>query len=207
MCEEAIQGIHIEYVDIETLPFMNIDLEVGGVFPPAVEHFRQKILAADCVFFASPEYNYSISGVMKNALDWGSRHPNVWADKAAAVASAGGDFGGGRSQNHLRQIGVFLDLHFINKPELFIFAFHPPRKFDSQGNLIHPESLEKLQELLLSLRTFALRLKGGERKEERCFLQLSEQKREENTDRRNTSFVNELEKENGEMKKRKNSTI
>ncbi|KAM2196162.1 hypothetical protein ACFX1R_030077 [Malus domestica] len=53
---------------------------------------------------------------LKNALDWASRPPNVWADKAAAIISASGGSGGSRSQYHLRQIGVFLDLHFINKP-------------------------------------------------------------------------------------------
>lgn len=99
-----------------------------------------------------------ISGPLKNAIDWASRSPNVWADKPAAIVSTGGGFGGGRSQYHLRQIGVFLDLHFINKPELCIFEFRPPQKFDSDGNLIDPESKERLKQLLLSLQAFTLRL-------------------------------------------------
>lgn len=74
--------------------------------------------------------------------------------------SAGGAFGGGRSQYHLRQVGVFLDLHFINKPELFVQAFQPPQKFDSEGNLIDPETKERVKNLLLSLYAFTLRLKN-----------------------------------------------
>lgn len=103
---------------------------------------------------------YQITGPLKNAIDWASRSPNVWQDKPAAIMSAGGAFGGGRSQYHLRQVGVFLDLHFINKPELFVQAFQPPQKFDSEGNLIDPETKERVKNLLLSLYAFTLRLKN-----------------------------------------------
>lgn len=96
---------------------------------------------------------------LKNAIDWASRPPNVWADKAAAMLSAGGGFGGGRAQYHLRQIGVFLDLHFINKPEFFLKAFEPPTKFDSEGNLIDADAEERIKKVLLSLQAFTLRLK------------------------------------------------
>ena len=64
-----------------------------------------------------------ISAPSKNAIDWASRPPNVWAGKPAAIASTGGGFGGGRSQYHLRQIRVFIDIHFINKPELCLLEF------------------------------------------------------------------------------------
>ncbi|RWR73260.1 NADPH:quinone oxidoreductase [Cinnamomum micranthum f. kanehirae] len=97
-------------------------------------------------------------GPLKNAIDWASRPPNVWADKPAAIVSTGGDFGGGRLQYHLRQIGVYLDLYFINKPELCILEFSPPPKFNSDGNLIDPESEERLNQLLLSLREYTLGL-------------------------------------------------
>ncbi|GMY22732.1 NADPH:quinone oxidoreductase-like [Fagus crenata] len=97
---------------------------------------------------------------LKNAIDWASRPPNVWADKAAAIVSAGGGFGGGRSQYHLRQIGVYLDLHFINKPEFFLNAFQPPAKFDGNGNLVDESFQEKLKEVLISLQAFTLRLQG-----------------------------------------------
>ncbi|XP_072961375.1 NADPH:quinone oxidoreductase [Typha angustifolia] len=160
LCKDSIPGVELEHVDIAPLPLLNTDLEVDGTFPPAVEAFRKKILEADGYLFASPEYNYSIAGPLKNAIDWASRYPNCWADKPAAIVSAGGGFGGGRSQYHLRQVGVFLDLHFINKPELFVSAFQPPQKFDSEGNLIDPEIKERLKQIILSLQAFTLRLKG-----------------------------------------------
>ncbi|OWM78449.1 hypothetical protein CDL15_Pgr016173 [Punica granatum] len=151
--KESIDGMQIEYVEVSHLPMINTDLEVDGKYPSAVEEFRQKILRADSVFFASPEYNYSVS-------HWASRPPNVWAGKAAAVVSAGGDLGGGRAQYHLRQSGVYLDLHFINKPELMVRAFQPPAKFDQEGNLIDPQVKENLKKVLLALHDFSLRLVG-----------------------------------------------
>ncbi|XP_019181409.1 PREDICTED: NADPH:quinone oxidoreductase-like [Ipomoea nil] len=157
ICKESINGMEIEYVDISPLPFLNTDLEGDGTFPPEVEEFRQKILGADGVLFAAPEYNLSVAAPLKNAIDWASRPPNVWADKTAAIVSAGGYLGGGLGQFHLRQIGVFLDLHFINKPEFFLHAFQPPAKFDVDGNLIHDATKEKLKKLLLSLQKFTLR--------------------------------------------------
>ncbi|XP_042404400.1 NADPH:quinone oxidoreductase-like [Zingiber officinale] len=160
ICDAFIPEMKIEYVDIEALPFVNTDLEVNGSFPEPVEAFRRKILGADAFLFASPEYNYSMSGPLKNAIDWASRPPNAWANKPAAIVSAGGNFGGGRSQYHLRQVGVYLDLHFINKPELSVCAFEPPQKFDANGNLIDLATKEKLKEVLLSLQAFTLRLQS-----------------------------------------------
>ncbi|KAI3967773.1 hypothetical protein MKX01_039165 [Papaver californicum] len=129
---ESIPGMKIEFINIEDLPFVNEDLEVDGTYPPVVEAFRQKILEADSVLFASPEYNYS---------SLASRPLNVWADKPAAVISTGGNAGGSRSHYHLRQIG--------------------PMKFDAEGNLIHLESKEKLKKVLLSLKKFTHQLQDG----------------------------------------------
>ncbi|KAK8494603.1 hypothetical protein V6N13_104723 [Hibiscus sabdariffa] len=158
--KESINGIQMEYIDISPLPMLDTDLEVGGKFPPAVEAFRQKILDSDSILFASPEYNYSVTAPLKNAIDWASRPPNVWGDKAAAIVSAGGGFGGARSQYHLRQIGIYIDLHFINKPEFYLNAFQPPAKFDSDGNLIDPASKDRIKEVLLALQSLTLRLRG-----------------------------------------------
>ncbi|KAL0916435.1 hypothetical protein M5K25_013946 [Dendrobium thyrsiflorum] len=178
LCEEDISGMHIEVVDIGSLPLLNTDLEIDGGYPPVVDSFRRKILEADSILFASPEYNYSLSETpktksngylsvgfqspLKNAIDWASRPPNVMAGKSAAVVSAAGGSAGQRSQYHLRQVGVFLDLHFINKPELFILAHKPPKKFDSDGNLIDSEIKQKLKELLLSLQFFTFRLQRSQ---------------------------------------------
>ncbi|XP_048568740.1 probable NADPH:quinone oxidoreductase 2 [Triticum urartu] len=163
MCEESIPGLQIDHVDISHLPLLNTDLENvdGKAFPAAVEDFRDRVRGADCFLFASPEYNYSISGPLKNALDWGSRPPNVWAERAGAIVSASGKSGGKRSAYHIRQVGVFLDIHFINKPEGFVSANHPQSKFDDHGNLVDPETGELLRKVLLSLQAFALRLLHG----------------------------------------------
>ncbi|KAL9233823.1 hypothetical protein vseg_008770 [Gypsophila vaccaria] len=157
MCKEKeVEGMEIEDVDISGLPMINTDLEVDGTYPLVVEAFRRKILEADAIFFASPEYNYSITPLLKNAIDWASRPPNVWQGKAAAIV---GVQGGGRSwQYHLRQIGVFLDLHFINKPEFFINGVHEkPSKFDSNGDLIDEDVTLRLKRVLIALRDFTLR--------------------------------------------------
>uniref|UniRef100_M4E953 NAD(P)H dehydrogenase (quinone) n=1 Tax=Brassica campestris TaxID=3711 RepID=M4E953_BRACM len=212
LTKESVPGMHIEHIDISPLPLINTDLESNGTYPPVVEAFRQKILEADSILFASPEYNFSVSekiplrkidvgsflqgmhplilsvsfvnfylvleecnmtinfvqsvylvdipAPLKNAIDWASRSPNVWADKPAAIISTGGGFGGGRSQYHLRQIGVFLDLHFINKPEFTLNAFQPPQKFDAEGNLVDEVARERLKQVLVSLQAFTLRLQG-----------------------------------------------
>ncbi|KAF7026070.1 hypothetical protein CFC21_038206 [Triticum aestivum] len=165
LCEECIPGLRIDHVDISGLPMANPDLETDGGdgFPPAVEAFRDRVSAADCFLFASPEYNYSVTGSLKNALDWASRGTHkCWADKAAAIICAGGDFGGGRASLHLREIGIYLDLHFINKPELHIRAYEDPPKFDDKGNLIDAQAKDRLRKVLLSLQAFALRLQRKE---------------------------------------------
>ena len=84
----------------------------------------------------------------------------MWGGKAAAIVSAGGALGGGRGQFHLRHIGVFLDLHFINKPEFGLNAFQPPAKFNSDGDLIDEDAKNRLKQILLSLQGFTLQLKG-----------------------------------------------
>ena len=96
---------------------------------------------------------------LKNALDWGSRPPNVWGGKTAAALSAVG--GGRRAQYHLRQIGVFLELHFINKPEFYLNAHRPPGKFNDDGDLVDSETKDKIKEVPVSLHTFTLRLHGN----------------------------------------------
>ncbi|EMS56261.1 hypothetical protein TRIUR3_11364 [Triticum urartu] len=157
LCEESIPGLRIDYIDISGLPMANPDLETDGGdgFPPAVEAFRNRISAADCFLFASPECNYSVTGSLKNALDWASRGTHkCWADKAAAI--------GVTPPVHLREIGIYLDLHFINKPELHIRAYEDPPKLDGEGNLIDAKARERLKKVLLSLQAFALRLQRRE---------------------------------------------
>ncbi|KAK2440094.1 NADPH:quinone oxidoreductase [Trifolium repens] len=170
LSKSVVEGVEVEYVDIskpgaalchvQDLPLLNTDLEKEGTYPAEVEAFRQKILEADSVLFASPENNYSLSAPLKNALDWGSRPPNVWGGIPAAIVSVGGGHGGVKSHYHLRQIGVYIDLHFINKPEFLLNGFLPPAKFNSDGDLIDDEVKEKLKQIILSLKAFTLQLQG-----------------------------------------------
>ncbi|KAF0904938.1 hypothetical protein E2562_038770 [Oryza meyeriana var. granulata] len=119
--EESIPGLRVEHVDISALPMLNTDLETddgnGFSLPPSRPSATR---SARPTASSSPR-----PSPLKNALDWASRGSNCWGDRTAAIVSAGGDFGGGRSSYHLRQVGVYLDLHFINKPELFVKGFHP----------------------------------------------------------------------------------
>ncbi|XP_028770032.1 NAD(P)H:quinone oxidoreductase-like [Neltuma alba] len=159
LSKEAVEGVEIEEVEIASLPMLNTDLEKQGTFPAEVEAFRRKILKADSVLFASPEYNFSVTAPLKNAIDWASRSPNMWGGKAAAIVSAGGQLGGATAQYHLRQIGICIDLHFINKPFFFLNAFQPPPKFNSEnGDLIDEDAKLRLKDILLSLKSFSLQL-------------------------------------------------
>ena len=102
-------------------PLYNADVQAEG-FPPAVTAMAEAIRAADGVIVVTPEYNYSIPGGLKNAIDWISRVPNQpFAGKPVAIQSASqGLFGGVRAQLHLRHAFVFLDARALNKPEIII---------------------------------------------------------------------------------------
>jgi len=138
----APQGIQIEIADLSEVPFYNADIKDK---PTAVQQLLTQFSKADALLFGCPEYNYSIAPALKNALDWASREPDntLLAGKAAAIMGAGGGMGTSRAQYHLRQVGVFLDLHFVNKPEVFANAFSP--SFDANGQLVD----EKLQALIV----------------------------------------------------------
>lgn len=126
--ERLPQGASVETIEIGDWPLYNADIQAQG-FPAPVQAAQQKVLAADGIVFASPEYNYSVSGALKNAIDWLSRFtPQPFAGKPMAVFGAsGGPLGTARSQYHLRQMMIFLDGRFVNKPEVMIGA--APAKF------------------------------------------------------------------------------
>jgi chromate reductase len=108
---------------LDGLPLYNADLQAEG-FPPAVTAMGEAIRAADGVIFVTPEYNYSVPGGLKNAIDWLSRlSPAPFAGKPVAIQTASmGVIGGGRAQYHLRQMLVFLDALVLNKPEVMVGA-------------------------------------------------------------------------------------
>lgn len=111
----------VESPSIGAFPFYNADEQTKG-FPAIVESFGAAIREADGVLIVSPEYNYSIPGVLKNAIDWLSRLPNQpFKDKAIALQSAStGMLGGVRAQHHLRQCFVFLESRVFNRPEVIV---------------------------------------------------------------------------------------
>ena len=151
--ELAPSDMRIEMADLSAIPLYNQD-EQDRQVPESVARLVAQVQAADAILFATPEYNYSVPGVLKNAIDWVSRaKPQPFAGKPAAVMGASpGALGTGRAQYHLRQIGVFLDLHFLNKPEILIASAH--ERFDAQGKLTHEPTREYLGKLLLALKVW-----------------------------------------------------
>ncbi len=140
----------LEIFDLDGIPGYNQDLE--PVRPEKVTQFKARIKAADAILVVTPEYNYSIPGVLKNAIDWASRPPtdNSFQGKPVAVMSAStGILGGARAQYHLRQTFVFLDMHPINKPEVILTFAN--QKFDENGKLNNEISKDLIKKLLRAL--------------------------------------------------------
>ncbi len=154
------KGAELEIFDLDGIPLYDQDLE--NEMPKRVTEFKDAIRAADAVLIATPEYNYSIPGVLKNAIDWASRpySDNVLKDKPAAIMSASGSMlGGSRAQYHLRQVFVFLDMHPINKPEVIVpFA---QEKIGADGKLADPHTRDKIRELLETLVAWTIRIGVG----------------------------------------------
>jgi len=148
----------LEIFDLEGIPPFNQNLE--NRMPQKVKEFKAKIGAADAMLIATPEYNYSMPGVLKNAIDWASRPPgdNSFEGKPVAIMGASpGRIGTVRAQYHLRQVCVSLNMHLINRPEVFVAFAH--EKIDEKGRLKDEESREIIRELLNSLITWTRRLK------------------------------------------------
>jgi chromate reductase len=144
------QDATLEVVDVSKLPLYNQDLEHD--LPEAVKELKKKIRGADAILIATPEHNYSVTAVLKNAIEWGNRPPRdaSWSGKPAAVISAStGLRGGVRAQLHLRQIMIDLNMYPINRPLLLVA--NAEDKFDENLKLTDAESLQTLREVLSSL--------------------------------------------------------
>jgi len=151
-------GIEFQIADISDLPLFNSDLE-SPKFPDSVLRFKQQVSEAHGILFAVPENNYTISAPLKNALDWASRGTNSWEDKPAAIVGAGGGAGSSRAHYHLRQSGVFLNIHFLNKPELAVREFEPPTKFNFEnGELVDEDTRTRLQGVVDALIAWVKRI-------------------------------------------------
>jgi chromate reductase len=144
----------LDVFDLVDLPGFNQDHEKNP--PVQVTTLKSQVRAADAILFVTPEYNYSIPGVLKNTIDWVSRPygDNAWAGKPVAVMGASiGALGSARAQYHLRQCFVFLDMHAINQPEVMIS--HAAQKFDDAGNLKDDVAKDLIRKLLANLCTLA----------------------------------------------------
>ena len=140
----------LEIFDLEGIPPFNQDLEQTP--PPKVKEFKAKIKAADAILFVTPEHNYSVPGVLKNAIDWASRPygDNAFEGKPAAIMSAStGMLGGARAQYHLRQMLVFLNMHPLNRPEVMVAVAN--QKVDEKGDLTDEKTKEFIKAQLEAL--------------------------------------------------------
>ena len=151
-------GASLDLFDLEGLPLFNQDTEAQPV--ARVVEFKRAIREAEAILFSTPEYNYGIPGVLKNAIDCASRPygDSAWSGKPVAVMGASvGLFGTVRAQLQLRQAFVFLNMFPVNQPEVMIG--NAGKTFDAQGKLIDETSLKLIRQLLDSLVGATLRMK------------------------------------------------
>jgi chromate reductase len=155
--EVAPEGIRVNIADLSEIPNYNEDIRSAGM-PAPVVRLREQIAAADALLIATPEYNFSFSGPLKNAIDWASRPPDQPFDgKAVALMGASaGRLGTARAQYHLRQVFVFLNCYIVNKPEVMIGS--ASESFDDDGRLVDEKIRELVERQLLALRDLAARL-------------------------------------------------
>jgi chromate reductase, NAD(P)H dehydrogenase (quinone) len=154
------EGASLESFELDEIPPFNQDLERTP--PPAVVEFKRRIREADAILFSTPEYNYSVPGVLKNAIDWASRPygDSAWKGKTAAIIGTSvGVFGTARAQYHLRQTFVFLDIHAVNQPEVMIGS--ASERFDASGALVDPTSRKLMGALLANLVDLTRQLRAG----------------------------------------------
>jgi chromate reductase, NAD(P)H dehydrogenase (quinone) len=150
----------LEIFDISAFPIFSQDMELEP--PSEVKIFKQKIKEADAILIASPEHNYSVTAMLKNAIEWGNRPPedNSWNGKPAAIVSAStSQRGGVRSQLHLRQIMLDLNMYPINEPELYLGKAR--EVFDSNLKLKDEDAKETLKTLLKNLVEWTIKLKSS----------------------------------------------
>jgi chromate reductase len=144
------EGATMEIFELVGIPGFNQDDEQNP--PEKVAELKRQVREADAILFVTPEYNYSVPGVLKNAIDWASRPygDNAWNGKPAAIMGASiGGIATARAQYHLRQIMVFLNMFPVNQPEVMIG--NAAEKFDEQGNLTDETTKKFIRQLLENL--------------------------------------------------------
>ena len=156
--ELAPDGVEVVAQSIADIPLYNEDVKAAGL-PLAVIRLQAAIASADAVLIATPEYNYSVPGVLKNAIDWVSRtDPQPFAGKPVAIMGASpGALGTCRAQYDLRKMFVYLDAHLLNKPEIMIGG--APSRFGADGKLTDEATRKLVAQLVTALRDWTYRLR------------------------------------------------
>ena len=151
-------GASLDLFELDGIPPYNQDHDTQ---PPArVVELKTRVRAADAVLFSTPEYNYSMPGVLKNAIDWASRPygDSAWQGKPVAVMGASvGMLGSARAQYHLRQCFVFLNMYPVNQPEVLIA--NAAQRFNEKGELTDESSREQIRKLMAELVAWTQRLR------------------------------------------------
>lgn len=145
------EGMELEIVELNDLPLFSEDQEHPP--PEAVRVFCQRIRQADALLIATPEYNYSVSGVLKNAIDWASRPPGHGAMQGKPTAIMGcspGRFGTVRAQLALRQTLLYLDMPTVRHPEVMVT--NAAERFDAEGQLSDERTRKQVTEMLVALK-------------------------------------------------------
>jgi chromate reductase, NAD(P)H dehydrogenase (quinone) len=152
-------GATLSTFDLAPIPLYNEDVREQG-YPDAVAAFRAAIAGADAVLFVTPEYNYSVPGVLKNAIDWASRPPTPPLAKkpVATLGGSPGNHGTVRAQSHLKEVCMGLGMYVIPKPEVYVAKVN--EKFDAEGNLTDEATKKFVGELLANLTDFARTMRG-----------------------------------------------
>jgi chromate reductase, NAD(P)H dehydrogenase (quinone) len=157
------ENSEIDLFPLDGIPIFNEDDEKRP--PSSVVELKKRIRSADAVLIVTPEYNYSVPGVLKNAIDWASRPhgDSAWSGKSAAImGSSLGAIGTARAQQHLRQIFAALNLFLLNTPEVVIAdAAH---RFNEHGSLIHEPTKQLIRELLKNLVDWTRRISSAREK-------------------------------------------
>jgi chromate reductase len=152
------EGAELEIFDLDAIPVFNQDFE--NDMPAKVKEFKAKIKAADALLIATPEYNYSIPGVLKNAIDCASRPTtdNAFNDKPVAMMGASnGILGTSRAQYHLRQVLISVGAHPLNPPEVFVT--YVKQKIDETCVLTDEPTRQTIKKVLQNLVAWTKRLK------------------------------------------------
>ena len=161
--EVAPPEMKINIIDLAPIPLYNGELDLPWPNKPQpVMDFINQLIEADALLIATPEYNYSVTGVLKNALDWASRQPGperppAIQGKAAAIMGAGGRFGTVRAQSHLRYILLHNDVKLLNKPEVMVVR--SGESADGEGNITDQTVRSQVEELVNALYKWTIQLR------------------------------------------------